>query len=95
MRSLQGKEHRPGQEAQRAECRSRPRAQGLAGERAGRNLTERAGGAAGQAASPRWGPAAPILQLSDKTYFLDPEGPENAVQELEDGGGDAPAPAGT
>ena len=43
-------------------------------------------------------PGGPILQLSDETYFLDPEGhwvqhPEHALQELQDGGGDAPAPA--
>ena len=44
-------------------------------------------------------PAAPILQLSDETYFFDPERqlggqhPEHAVSELQDRGGDAPAPA--
>ena len=41
-------------------------------------------------------PAAPILQLSDETYFLKALGgqhPEHAVQELQDRGGDAPAPA--
>ena len=39
-------------------------------------------------------PAARILQLSDETYFLDPEGHwAPRVQELQDRGGDAPAPA--
>ena len=51
----------------------------------------RPGGAAGQALL--GDPAAPILQLSDKTYFLDLEGhwvggqhPEHAVQELRGAG---------
>ena len=75
--------------------------QGLAaGERAGRGNEAPgaphggAGGAAGQAAwRPRWTRAAP----SCSSYFLDPDRhwvhPEHALQELQNGGGDAPAPA--
>ena len=43
-------------------------------------------------------PGGPVLQLSYETYFLDPEGhwvisTQHALQELQDRGGDAPAPA--
>ena len=44
-----------------------------------------------------WDPGGPILQLSDETHFLDPEGhwvvsTQSTRQELQNQGGDAPAP---
>ena len=97
----------PGQAAQRAERRRGLRAQGLAaGERAGRRHEAPgaphggAGGAAGQAAGGGLaGPGRPHPAALGRDLLPRPRGalggqhPEHALQELQDRGGDAPAPA--
>ena len=45
-----------------------------------------------QRAERRGGPAAPILQLSDETYFRIPLGGQHPEHAVQDRGGDAPAP---
>ena len=88
----------PWQAAQRAERGRGPRAQGLAaGERAGRgheapgtSRRSRWRSGSGSRWRPRWTWAAPSC-----SSWMRPasQHPEHALQELQDGGGDAPAPA--